>query len=225
MPGKNIRPLLGKPLIGWTIEQALGCGCFDRLVVSTDDRMIAQTAESFGAEVPFLRPAELATDEAKSIDVVFHALDYFSQQNAEYDYLVLLQPTSPLRTKEDITRSLELLIENEVRADSLVSVGEISHGHPAMVQEIDDGGFLQPFLGQRITALRRQDLPAAYVPYGVLFISKVDKLKLYKTFYQEKTLPYVIQRWQHYEIDDIYDFTVTEAILKQKLEESHEFSG
>ncbi|KNZ70110.1 acylneuraminate cytidylyltransferase [Thermincola ferriacetica] len=225
LPGKNIRPLLGKPLIAWTIEQALDCPYLDRVVVSTDDREIAETARGFGAEVPFLRPPELATDEAKSIDVVLHALDYFAQQNDEYDYLVLLQPTSPLRRKEDIGRALELLIRNAARADSLVSVGEISHGHPAMVQKIDDEGLLQPFLGQRITALRRQDLSPAYVPYGVVFISKVDKLKLLKTFYQEKTLPYVIQRWQHYEIDDIYDFIVTEAILKQRLEGNHEFSG
>ncbi len=217
LPGKNIRPLLGKPLIAWTIEQAMACNCLDKVVVSTDDAEIAETAKKYGAEVPFIRPKELASDEAKSVDVALHALDFFKDQNYEFDYLILLQPTSPLRTAADISKSVEILTDNESTADSLISVGEISHGHPAIVQKIDHRGFLQPFGGARLNAVRRQDLVNAYLPYGAIFLAKVESLRKYGTFYQDRTLPFLLERWQHYEIDDIYDFTAAETILKAKL--------
>ncbi|MFZ5639688.1 MAG: cytidylyltransferase domain-containing protein [Bacillota bacterium] len=225
LPGKNIRPMLGKPLIAWTIGQALACKYLDKVIVSTDDEKIADTAKKYGADVPFFRPEELATDEARSVDVIFHALDFFKQQNYEFDYVVLLQPTSPLRTTNDIDRSIISLIENDDRADSLISVGELSHGHPHIVQKIDDKGFIQPFCDIKAVAARRQELSNAYLPYGVIFLAKTDSLRKYETFYQKRTLPFIIERWQHYEIDDIYDFMAAEMILKEKRGSGNEIIG
>jgi CMP-N-acetylneuraminic acid synthetase len=223
LPGKNIRPLLGKPLIAWTIEQALACKVLDMVLVSTNDREIAATAVEYGAAVPFIRPPELATDEAGSVGVIFHALDFLKRQGREFDYVALLQPTSPLRSPDDISDSIKMLIDRADEADALVSVGVIAHGHPHMVQRADDRGFLRPFCEVvKQVAARRQELANAYLPYGVIFISKVGALKKYETFYQERTIPYVIGRWQHYEIDDLYDFMAAEMIMKLKTEEADE---
>lgn len=223
LPGKNIRPLLGKPLIAWTIEQALACKVLDMVLVSTDNREIAATAGEYGAAVPFLRPPELATDEAGSAGVIFHALDFLKGQGRGFDYVALLQPTSPLRSPDDISDSIKMLIDRADEADALVSVGEMAHGHPHIVQRVDDSGFLRPFCEVKKVAARRQELANAYLPYGVIFISKVGALMKYETFYQERTIPYVIGRWQHYEIDDLYDFMAAEMMMKLKTEEADEF--
>lgn len=217
LPGKNIKPLCGKPLIAWTIEQGLASKYLDKVIVSTDDEKIADVSRSYGAEVPFMRPGELATDEAKTIDVVIHALEFLKQQDGlEYDYLALLEPTSPLRKNGDIDESITKLIDNTKNADCLVSLGQISLEHPNITKRINMNGFVQPFYEQKAVILRRQDLVNAYFPYGVMYLSQVDTLLNSKTFYQERTLPFFIKRWQNYEIDDIYDFIVIEAIIKQK---------
>ncbi|CEO88250.1 acylneuraminate cytidylyltransferase family protein [Syntrophaceticus schinkii] len=107
LPGKNIKPLCGKPLIAWAIEQGLASKYLDKVIVSTDDEEIAKVSRSFGAEVPFMRPGELATDAAKTIDVVVHALEFLKQRGGlEFDYLALLEPTSPLRKNGDIDKSI-----------------------------------------------------------------------------------------------------------------------
>jgi len=191
LPRKNIKLLLGKPLITWTIEQALASKYLDRVVVSTDDKEIAEISKKYGAEVPFIRPKELARDE----------------------------PTSPLREKNDIDNGIMKLIDNENKADSLVSVGEISLEHPFISKEIDEKGYVKPFykvLHNKVG--RRQNLSKAYFPYGVLYLSKVSAIKKYKTFYQKKTMPMFIKRWQNYEIDDIWDFVCIETILKKVME-------
>ncbi len=217
LPGKNIRLLSGKPLISWTIEQALAAKYLDEVIVSTDDEETAGIAKQYGAGVPFLRPKELASDTAKSVDVIFHALDFFQHQKCEFDYVALLQPTSPLRAADDIDKSVKKLIDNEEKADSLVSVGKLSHGHPHIVQKTSNKGFLQPFCGKKIRSARRQDLSKAYLPYGVIFLAKVESLRRLKTFYQERTLPFLIEKWQHYEIDDLYDFIAAETVFQREM--------
>ena len=117
LPRKNIRPLLGKPLIAWTIEQALASEYLDRVVVSTDDEKIAEISRKYGAKVPFMRPKESAADEARRIDVVLHAIDWMEKNDNSYDLIMLLQPTSPLRTSEDIDKAIKLFISK--KADSL----------------------------------------------------------------------------------------------------------
>lgn len=219
LPRKNIIPLLGKPLIAWTIEQALASKYLDRVVVSTDDKKIAEISKKYGAEVPFIRPKELARDDSTTIDVIIHTLNWFENAGEKYDYLALLEPTSPLREKDDIDNGVIKLIDNENKADSLISVGEIALEHPFISKRINESGYVKPFYGvphSKVT--RRQNVSKAYFPYGVLYLSKVSAIIKYKTFYQRNTITILIKRWQNYEIDDIWDFICIEAILRKVVE-------
>jgi len=215
LPQKNIRPLLGKPLVGWTVEQGLGSKYLDKLIVSTDDVKIAEISRNYGAEVPFLRPKELAKDNSPTIEVILHALNLLEKNGKNFDYLALLEPTSPLRKKDDIDNGIKKLINNEISADSVVSVGAIALEHPYIAKKIDEKGYLKPFFEINKKATRRQELSTAYFPYGVLYLAKISTLKKHKTFYQRRTLPLFIKRWQNYEIDDIWDFICIEAILEK----------
>lgn len=220
LPKKNIRPLLGKPLIVWTIEQALVSKYLDRVVVSTDDEEIAEISKEYGAEIPFMRPKELARDDSPTIDVILHALNWFQKKKRKFDYIALLEPTSPLREKDDIDNGVKKLIDNERRADSLISVGEIALEHPFISKKINEKGYVKPFYEvDNGFVTRRQELSKAYFPYGILYLSKISAVKKYKTFYQEKTMPLFIKRWQNYEIDNMWDFVCIEAILRRILEE------
>ncbi len=219
LPRKNIRPLLGKPLIAWTIEQAKASKYIDRVVVSTDDEEIAEIARKYGAEVPFMRPKELARDDSPTIDAILHALEFFSKRGENFDLLALLEPTSPLRKKGDIDRGIELLINSGNKATAVVSVGKVTLEHPAIMKVITEEGLLKNFWDVPENIYQRQQLPDVYFPYGVLYLSYVDALLKYHTFYQPKTLPLFIERWQNYEIDDYYDFLCIEAIMKYKIEE------
>ncbi|MDE2027158.1 MAG: acylneuraminate cytidylyltransferase family protein [Candidatus Omnitrophica bacterium] len=218
LPGKNIKKLLGKPLVAWSIEQALGSKYVDRVVVSTDCGEVAAVARRYGADVPFMRPKALATDTASSMDVVEHALDFLRKQGHVFDYLLLIEPTSPLRRKNDFDEGIKRLIDQEGRVDSLVSLGEIHMEHPAYVKKIT-GGLLMPYVPGLKKVSRRQDLDKAYFPYGVIYLSKVPALLKARTFYQQRTIPYLIERWQNFEIDDIVDFFCIEAVMGKKLKE------
>ena len=150
LPRKNLRLLGGRPLITWTIEHALASRCVDRVVVSTDDPEIAEVAVANGAEAPFLRPASLATDTSPTIEAVRHALDWLHEEDGQtFDLLALLEPTSPLRAAGDVDRAIELLVDNEARADGVVSVGEVHLEHPSIVKRVDDAAYLRPRLGRR----------------------------------------------------------------------------
>lgn len=210
---KNIKPLLGKPLISWTIEQAKKSKYFDRIIVSTDSEEIAEVAKEYGAEVPFLRPKELARDDSPTSDAIIHALNWFEKREEYFDIVVLLEPTSPLRRENDLDNAIELFIKNIDKADSLVSVGKVYLENPYIMKKIEHG-YAKSFIEIDENIYQRQQLPKVYFPYGVIYLSKVDAFKKYKTFYQEKTVPYFIERWQNYEIDDMWDFICIEAILK-----------
>ena len=125
LPGKNIIDFAGKPMISWSIEAALASKYIDNVIVSTEDNNIAKISKRFGAEVPFLRPKELATDEANSVDVIISVLDNLQLRNIFYDYIILLQPTSPLRGVRDINKSIELMLFKECA--SVVSVCKVNH--------------------------------------------------------------------------------------------------
>jgi CMP-N-acetylneuraminic acid synthetase len=216
LPGKNILPLSGKPLIAWTILQGLASEHTDDVVVSTDDKKIAQISRRYGADVPFMRPDELATDTATSIDVVFHALDHLSGIGKEYDYVAVLEPTSPLRKKGDLDKSIRILIDSNDKAECLVSLGKIALEHPIYAKKIEKTGCVSPYFKVSGKYSRRQDLPIAYFPYGVIYLSKVSALRKYRTFYQKRTISYLIERWQNYEIDDAYDYKCIVSIMKEK---------
>lgn len=211
LPGKNLRPMCGLPLIGWTIKQALQSRHVDKVVVSTDGEGIAAVARHYGAEVPFLRPPAISSDTASSYDVIDHVLDHFSDRNVNFDYLILLEPTSPLREPGDIDLLLEKLVAKE--ADSIVSVGEAAT-HPSIVKRLV-GDILQPFFPLPLTN-RCQDNEPAYFPYGVGYAARTDVLRRERTFYINGASWYPIKRYQCYEIDDLYDFLCVEAIMRQE---------
>ena len=214
LPRKNIKPLLGKPLIAWTVEQAKNSKYIDKVVVSTDDEEIAEISKKYGAEVPFLRPKELARDDSPTIDAIIHAINWFEERGEFFDILILLQPTSPLRTTEDIDNAIELFLNNK-DALSLISVKENEHP-PFWSLEIENK-FLKPLFGEEYFKKRRQELPKSYMPNGAIFISYVDILKKYKTFYTPKTIAYIMPPERSIDIDNEFDFLLAEFILKNKM--------
>lgn len=211
LPGKNIKPLLDKPLIGWSIESALKTKAIDKVLVSTDSVDIQKAALAHGAEVPFLRPDFLSGDKATSVDAALHALNYAEVNWGKFDAVLLLEPTSPLRHRKDLTEGLELLKNKFNEADGVVSLGLIHLENPLHCKTIHNG-YIIPLTGPT-------EGTTYYFPYGVMYLVKAEILKNKKTFYTDRMLPYVIERWQNYEVDDIYDFMCVESILKHKLEE------
>lgn len=216
LPRKNVLPLLGRPLIAWSIDQAKRCRYVDRVVVSTDDAEIAAASRANGADVPFLRPTELATDTASSIDVIAHALDTLDASGDRYDYLALLEPTSPLRDTTDIDAALERLASTP-GAESIVGVTRVESAHPDFLVRIESG-FLRPFVASEIQAKRRQDLDELYYFEGSLYIATVASIRARRSFYHAATLPYVVPKFKAYEIDDPSDFIVVEALIRARLE-------
>jgi len=169
---KNIAPLCGKPLLAYTILAAQAAGCFDDIVVSTDDEEIADVAREWGATVPFLRPQELASDEAKGEPVATHALQTLATQGKTYDLLVYLQPTSPLREAEDILGALNFFLDNKL--PSLASVSLVTE-HPLFMRTLDDSGRFAAVLALK-SDVRRQDLPPYYRLNGAIYINHVAEV-------------------------------------------------
>jgi CMP-N,N'-diacetyllegionaminic acid synthase len=214
LPGKNIKKLHNKPLIAWSIESGLKSKYIDKVLVSTDCQNIADTAKKYGASAPFLRPDYLASDTATSFDAVKHAIDYYKNElNLEFDYIVLLEPTSPLREEGDIDNMIEKIICNEGKFDSIVSIGKV-HEHPSIMKKIVSKDYLNNYCEELELKSRRQDNDEAYFPYGVAYIVKTGSLLSEKTFYTKRNTFFEIKRYQCYEIDDIYDFLSIENIMK-----------
>ncbi len=218
LPKKNVRPLCGKPLLAWSINtaQEVLTAHHGRVVVSTDDPEIASIAKIHGAEVPFLRPSSLALDTTPSMDVVLHAITWFEGQGEQFDFVVMLEPTSPQRDAADILAALGNLAET-ADAESIVGIGKLESAHPAFVVSVREAGFIRPYQDQEIKVLRRQDLDDLYFFEGSLYISKIDSVKKRKSFYHEKTLGLIMPKWKTFEIDDLTDFILIEALMSAKL--------
>jgi CMP-N,N'-diacetyllegionaminic acid synthase len=215
LPRKNILPMCGKPLIAWSIEKAKLSKYLDMVIVTTDSQEIADVAKQFGGYVPFLRPPEFATDCSSTYDAIRHALEYLSKEEGEvFDYIVLLEPTSPLRENNDIDRMLEQLIESSNEFDSIISIGEVNE-HPSIVRRTS-GRALKPFCKELHQTTRRQDNESAYFPYGVAYIAKRDTLLVENTFFTQRCTYFKIKRYQNYEIDDIYGFLCAESVMKHE---------
>lgn len=215
LPRKNIKPLLGKPLIAWSIEQAHNSKYIDRVVVSTDDHEIENISKQFGAEIPFLRPEYLASDSASTIDVILHAVNFFEEANQSFDILVLLEPTSPLRESTDIDKALEMLIAAPT-AESIVGVSRVESTHPSFLVRLENN-FLRPYINSDFKVIRRQDLEQLYFFEGTLYIAYTESLKKRKKYYHENALGYIVPKWKSFEVDDELDFLIIETILKEKV--------
>ncbi|WP_040758352.1 cytidylyltransferase domain-containing protein [Sporosarcina newyorkensis] len=205
---KNLRNLAGKPLIAWTIEAAAKSKYLDRILLSSDDNEIIELAKSYGCEVPFVRPAHLATDDAISADVILHALDAITP----YDYVIMLQPTSPLRTTEDIDLCIETLVNK--KAKSCVSISESSES-PYWMFKLDDEAKIDAFVKEEIIP-RRQDLPIVYSLNGAVYIAEINWFKKKKTFLTNETVGFIMPRNRSYDIDTNEDFLMCEYSLDDK---------
>lgn len=201
LPRKNVLLAGGKPLIAWTVDAAISAECVDRVVLSSDDDEIMAAARSSGCDVPFCRPIHLASDIATSIDVALHALD----QLPGYEYVVLLQPTSPLRIAEDIDAAFELMLESE--ASSCVSVCEVDQS-PYWMYRVADGNKLQRLLPGMEWMARRQDLPPVYLINGAIYIARIDWLRANKSFVGEETVAYLMPKERSLDIDTAEDFEI-----------------
>jgi CMP-N-acetylneuraminic acid synthetase len=217
LPGKNIKPLLGKPLIGWSIEQAKLSKYIDEICVSTDGKEIAAVSEKFGVKVSELRPAKLAEDKTSTMDVVEYLLERYKSKGQEFDILILLEPTSPLRKIDDIDNAIELLAKNE-KADGVISVGEVQTEHPSIVKKINSEGKIEAYVKSDKKLYQRQQMDKAYFPYGVIYMIKTEVFNKAKMFYTPNVIPYFIERWQNYEVDDLCDFLCIERIMKARIE-------
>jgi len=209
--------MLGKPLIAWTVTQAAKSNYLDRVIVSTDDDEIAAIARAHGADIPFIRPAELARDDSPVADAVVHALTTLKNAGDSYGFVALLEPTSPMRRRGDIDCGLKLLLEHRTAA-SLVTAGEVHTEHPLIVKRIVDK-WIVPYIASNTLVYQRQQADKVYFPYGVLYCAKVSSYLTGRTFYTERTIPMLIDRWQNYEIDDELDWMVVETIMRTKIAE------
>lgn len=215
LPGKNIKELNGVPLIGWTLKNLKYSQYVDEVFVSTDSEEIAEVSRQYGVEVPSLRPAFLAEDTSASIDFMLYTIQLLEEQGKVFDYLILLEPTSPLRKRNDVDEMIKLAGDNP-ECDGVISVGEVHGENPEIMKKIDQRGRVIPYLDGAKKVYQRQQCDKAYFPYGVGYLIKVSKLKEEHTIYTDNILPYYIERWQNYEVDDIYDFACIESIMKME---------
>ncbi len=213
IPRKNVRPLDGKPLIAYSIEAALGSAVVDDIVVTTDDEEIASVARDWGAEVPFMRPAELAADESKTIDCVVHARDTMRGMGREYDGLILLQPTSPLRASSDIDEAVTVWTEHGKLGLCSVSVVE---ENPLLLRTLGEGGVVHPVISHSST-MRRQDVPAYYRVDGSIYINRFSELSL-STSLNDNPIGYLMSKKRSIDIDTFEDFRHAEEALRDKGE-------
>lgn len=219
LPGKNLRMLGGRPLVAWPVAAALGAASVNRVIISTDDTLIAEAARSAGADVPFMRPAYLADDKASSMDVVLHALDTLALQGQEYDYVVLLEPTSPLTESQDVMAALSRLQAARDFADAIVGICRVEAMHPEYDVRRGLQGLISPYAAADFKSLRRrQEIEELYFLEGSLYISRVEPFRHYKTFYHERTIGYEVPRWKSLEVDDLFDFIMVQAVVQYREE-------
>jgi len=210
LPGKNIRLLGGKPLIVWSIDVVKDIPEICDILVSTDDSAIADISRDAEALVPWLRPAELATDDATSVDAALHALEWYEANNGSVDGLLLLQPTSPFRTKETIKKGIDIFINNKYKTVLGVS---LTHAHPMRTLK-KDGEYLVPFMQENGFNIRSQDLPDAYVINGCFYLISSKKIRIEKSFFTGNVMPLLIESQQEaLDIDTEWDFEFAENIL------------
>jgi len=209
LPGKNIKPLCGKPLLGWTIEAALESGVPMRLVVSTDSAAYAEVGRRFGAEVPFLRPEELAADTTGTLDVLWHLVDWYATRGEVFDAICILQPTSPFRTSLDIKEAWNLFVSRD--ASSVVSVCEMDHS-PLWANTIDETLSLDGFLREEIKGKRRQELPTHYRLNGAIYLAKTELLRERESFFGPGSLAHIMPRERSLDIDTGLDFEIAEVL-------------
>jgi CMP-N,N'-diacetyllegionaminic acid synthase len=211
MPRKNVRLVGGAPLASWSWTVARGLPAIDRVIVTTDDPEVAALARAAHVEVPFVRPAELASDSASLFAVAEHALRWLKDADAyEPDVVLLLQPTSPLRTSHDIEGAIAFMEQHN--ASSVVSICEAEH-HPFWTFSRGEDGIIRFLVEQGKAATRRQELPPAYRMNGAVYLVRRDVLLEKRTFEPDPTLGYLMPADRSIDIDSAWDLQVADLVL------------
>ena len=214
VPGKNIKLLGEKPLLQYTVEASMQSQLISKTILSTDDAEIIACARNFDIEIPFVRPHELATDQAKSIDVVKHAVDFFEKQGEFYDAVCLLQVTSPFRPHGMIDKAIQKFIDTD--ADTLITVLPVPHEYnPHWVFEVNERGELKIATGENTIISRRQDLPLAYHRDGSIYITKTEYIKQ-GTFYGNSLTYLETDPTNYVNIDTLFDWKKAEDMINNK---------
>ncbi len=212
VPKKNIRLLGGKPLIQWTIEAAMHATSIDRVILSTDDDEIAEVCKLLEVEIPFMRPKELAQDDSLAIDNYIYTIERLNAKcSSNYEEIIVLLPTAPLRTAEDIDSAVELF--QRKNADSIISCAEMPHP-PLWTKKIDGNGKIESYFDIPIRNKNRQEFELAYIPNGSIYIFKYSLLKEKHTYYSDKTYAYVMPPERSIDIDTELDFRFAEFLIE-----------
>lgn len=211
LPNKNKLKLNGKPLISWTIESAMKSIYIDEIAISTDDEDIIEIAKSYKINVPFLRPEELSSDKASTMDVVFHTIENYKSIGRCYDIIILLQPTSPLRTSLDIDNSFKLLSKD---TKAIISVCELDHS-PLWSNVLPSDNSMEFFLKEDIKGLRSQDLPQYYRLNGAIYISTINYLETNRSFFGNQSKAYIMSSNNSIDIDTKLDFELCKLIMNE----------
>lgn len=211
LPGKNIRPLQGKPLIGWTIEAARESHYVDRVIVSSDSQEILDVSRQFGADTPFVRPVELATDLARQEDAVLHAMGWIERHERAYDYLMLLAPTNPLRDAQEIDSVLEYFVEHP-KARAVLTAIECAQS-PLRSNTLPPDRCMKDFMPEELRLKNRQELPPYYWPSGSVCVIEWEYFKAQGSFYTPLTYAYISTARKSLDIDELADFLLAEMYL------------
>ena len=218
LPNKNIRKLAGKPLIQWTLDQAIKSKLISKIIVSTDSEKIIKICKN----KKYLKKIEEAFKKTKNISgnnspvskTIIHCLNYYKKLNQEFDYLILLEPTSPIRFKNDIDNAIKKFLKKKKYFDGIVSIGEIKTNPYLFKYEYQNS--IKSLFNLKHKNLNRQNFKKIYFPFGVIYLSKVDTYLKNQTFYNKRTMFFKVKINQCYEIDDIYDFNCVETIIKKE---------
>lgn len=209
---KNIKLLNGKPLLAYTIEAARESGLFDEIMVSTDSKEYADIAKQWGGNVPFLRNHELSNDTASSWDVVKEVIERYKELGTEFDTVALLQPTSPLRTSNDIIEGYKVMREKD--ANFVVGVCEMDHS-PLWANTLPETLSMESFIRPEIAKIPRQSIPTYYRINGALYIVKIDYLVKSSDIYENRSFASIMRKENSIDIDDQMDFTIAEVLISK----------
>jgi len=213
LPDKNIKDFCGKPLVAWTIKQAKKSEYIDKVIVSTDSKKIANVCKMYGCQIPFLRPKCLSGDEAKSIDVVLHALNYMEKNEKEYDLIMLLQPTSPLKNSGDIDKAVELLFSKN--AKSIVSVCKTNY-QSCWINTLTKDGCMKNFTKREKKNGKERKSAVFYKLNGAIYLAYSNYIKRFKSFIKDETFAYIMPQERSVDIDNESDFNFGEFLFQNK---------
>ncbi|WLS80306.1 acylneuraminate cytidylyltransferase family protein [Erwinia pyri] len=213
LKNKNILPLANKPLIAWTLDAANQSKYIDNVFVSTDSQLIADIAITYKTMCPFLRPDKLSDDTATTNDVITHVIQYLESNNDFYDYIILLQPTSPLRTTDDIDASIDKIYKKD--KDTLVSLSRCEHS-PLLINVLPEDESLKGFLKEE-NNIRSQDLPTYYRINGSIYIFKRSYVGKISDIYNDKGIAFISAAGSDVDIDNLQDFEYAEYLINKKL--------